>query len=250
MNDRNERLTKDARLDAVLAALAEARPQDGLHERMLQRLSDGAGPASRTEAGRGADGWLRPRFVFPAAVAACVLCVAGALLHHATRGGSLQDAPIAIRQHSISDQVAGAADKMRQKLSSTASAATPEYAPGARVRRPVRCGVPACGMGASGRLETALASASSAGAAHEASFPAPEMPLTEQERLLLQIAHRNDPVELAMLDPVERNREFSKERAQTAHFFTPPPLPSNLQHEIDAALRSQYVNTPLPDELK
>jgi hypothetical protein len=34
-----------------------------------------------------------------------------------------------------------------------------------------------------------------------ASFPAPPMPLTEQERLLLRLVHRGEPVELAMLDP-------------------------------------------------
>jgi len=31
--------------------------------------------------------------------------------------------------------------------------------------------------------------------------PAPPMPLTEQEKLLLRIAHKGDPEELAMLNP-------------------------------------------------
>ena len=74
------------------------------------------------------------------------------------------------------------------------------------------------------------------------------MPLTEQERLLLQIAHRNDPVQVAMLDPVERNLQIARERAESARFFAPPPLPHELQQEIHAALRSQYVNTAPPDD--
>ena len=87
------------------------------------------------------------------------------------------------------------------------------------------------------------------GSAREPSYPAPPMPLTEQERLLLQIAHRNDPVQVAMLDPVERGLTQARERAATTRFFTPAPLPAELQQQVNAALRSQYVNTPPPSEL-
>ena len=41
-------------------------------------------------------------------------------------------------------------------------------------------------------------------AMHATSYPAPPMPLTEQERLLLRLVHKDDPVELAMLDPKVR----------------------------------------------
>ena len=34
-----------------------------------------------------------------------------------------------------------------------------------------------------------------------ASFPAPPLPLTEQERLLLRLAHRGDPENMAILNP-------------------------------------------------
>jgi hypothetical protein len=57
-----------------------------------------------------------------------------------------------------------------------------------------------------------------------ASFPAPPMPLTEQERLLLRIAHKNDPVEVAMLDPKQRNLEEMKERAEYQSFFARPVI--------------------------
>ena len=53
------------------------------------------------------------------------------------------------------------------------------------------------------------------------SFPAPPMPLTEQERLLLRIAHRADPVELAMLDPMQRAARDAEEKADVKKFFEP-----------------------------
>lgn len=57
-----------------------------------------------------------------------------------------------------------------------------------------------------------------------ASLPAPPMPLTEQERLLLRIVHRNDPVEVAMLDPKQRNLEEMKEKAEYQSFFARPVI--------------------------
>ena len=55
-----------------------------------------------------------------------------------------------------------------------------------------------------------------------ASFPAPPMPLTEQERLLLRMAHKNDPVELAMLDPKLRELQDAQEKAEFQMFFARP----------------------------
>jgi hypothetical protein len=57
---------------------------------------------------------------------------------------------------------------------------------------------------------------------HGASYPAPPMPLTEQEKLLLRIAHKSDPVELAMLDPVVRAARDAEEKAEVKNFFEPP----------------------------
>jgi hypothetical protein len=54
-----------------------------------------------------------------------------------------------------------------------------------------------------------------------ASHPAPPMPLTEQERLLLRIVHRGDPVELAMLDPMRRAARDVEEQTEFQRFFKP-----------------------------
>jgi hypothetical protein len=62
---------------------------------------------------------------------------------------------------------------------------------------------------------------------HDASFPAPPMPLTEQERLLLRIVHRGDPVEMAMLDPAVRAARDAEEKAAVTNFFEPPTTKGN-----------------------
>jgi hypothetical protein len=62
---------------------------------------------------------------------------------------------------------------------------------------------------------------------HDASFPAPPMPLTEQERLLLRIVHKGDPVEMAMLDPAVRAARDAEEKAAVTNFFEPPTTKGN-----------------------
>jgi hypothetical protein len=49
--------------------------------------------------------------------------------------------------------------------------------------------------------------------------PAPPMPLTEQERLLLRIAHKGDPVEMAMLNPKLRAVQDKEEETEFQRFF-------------------------------
>jgi hypothetical protein len=68
-----------------------------------------------------------------------------------------------------------------------------------------------------------------------ASFPAPPMPLTEQERLLLRLAHRNDPVELAMLDPKLRELQDAQEKAEFQRFFARPVVKAVSGQPADAA---------------
>ena len=54
------------------------------------------------------------------------------------------------------------------------------------------------------------------------SHPAPEMPLTQQERLMLRIVHGGDPVELAELDPQVRAAQYAQQKAEFKDFFEPP----------------------------
>jgi hypothetical protein len=54
---------------------------------------------------------------------------------------------------------------------------------------------------------------------HAPSRPAPPMPLTEQERLLLRLVHKDDPVELAMLDSKVRDLQDLEDKAEFQRFF-------------------------------
>ena len=54
------------------------------------------------------------------------------------------------------------------------------------------------------------------------SHPAPKMPLTEQEKLMLRIVRGGDPVELAELDPRVRDAQYAQQKAEFKNFFEPP----------------------------
>ena len=55
------------------------------------------------------------------------------------------------------------------------------------------------------------------------SYPAPPAPLTEQEKLLLEIAHRGDREDFELLNPETVTRELAQNMAEFDHFFPPPP---------------------------
>jgi hypothetical protein len=52
-----------------------------------------------------------------------------------------------------------------------------------------------------------------------ASFPAPPMPLTDEEKLLLRMVHQGDSVELAMLDPKMEALREAEEKEEFQRFF-------------------------------
>jgi hypothetical protein len=60
------------------------------------------------------------------------------------------------------------------------------------------------------RVETSAASSS---------VPAPPMPLTEQERLLIRLAHHDDPVQLAQLSSARREVRYEQEKQKVSDFF-------------------------------
>ena len=51
------------------------------------------------------------------------------------------------------------------------------------------------------------------------SYPAPPLPLTEQERLLLHVARHGDEAELAMLNPAKQAMQVEKEKEEFKEFF-------------------------------
>ena len=55
-----------------------------------------------------------------------------------------------------------------------------------------------------------------------ANHPAPEAPLTAEEKLLLRMAHRHDPVEMAAMNPSLWAARDAEEKAEVQRFFEPP----------------------------
>jgi hypothetical protein len=51
-----------------------------------------------------------------------------------------------------------------------------------------------------------------------ASHPAPQAPLTQEEKLLLRIVHAGDPQQMAMLNPEIRARQEAENEAEFQEF--------------------------------
>lgn len=236
---------EDSRMDAVLHALGTAAHGVDLEDRILCRLAESPQSMRRPFFAfqRSPQRGLRQRGLaagFAVAFTAAVLCVSIGVGHGGWRSRAGQGAASRVMPAYATGPLRAAA------------------APGGRNDRFIASLNPLGERARSGVSVRIGSARADRGHEHgrampssppEASFPAPPMPLTEQERLLIALAHENDPVQVAMLDPVERHMQMARERASTARFFAPAPLPRELQGEIDSALRSQYVNTPPPAEL-
>jgi len=59
------------------------------------------------------------------------------------------------------------------------------------------------------------------------SHPAPPLPLTDQERGLVQIARTGDPKQLATINPETEAKLRAQETAEFDKFFSPPPAESH-----------------------
>jgi hypothetical protein len=64
-----------------------------------------------------------------------------------------------------------------------------------------------------------------------ASHPAPPLPLTEQEQLLIRILHKGDPVELASLNNDFRGRQTIEDTEAFQRFFKQQPSPAQNAEE-------------------
>jgi len=239
-------------IDKVLAGLRDVAAPAGMERRVLDRLEELAQARSRT-------GWswlgsirrvVRGRSV-AMSYAACGVAVAvifvlalavpairrlghAAPVHVSVRSKMVvpeRSVPLATSEVSTTD-VGSSSREPRVRLAEAANS------PGARL-------VPATDSDDSVALSETRA----------ASFPAPPMPLTEQERLLLRLAHRNDSVELAMLDPKLRELRDAQEKAEFQRFFgrstpvqpneqTGPGQPSGEQTGAGQSMTDRFAGEP------
>ena len=190
----------DEAVHKVMAGLRGASASPALEQRIMRAMRD------HSDSPRPA---IWRRFAIPA-FAGCILLAAlmvlGGRMSHLTKTPAYAGI-----QHLPQPEVAGATTST---VPTTVTHAT---------KKAVRRGAPAMPLPAS---------------AARVSFPAPPMPLTEQERLLLHVAHHHDPAKLGMLIPASQAVDIAAEQAQFDKFFAPPPplraeapIPSEVIHE-------------------
>jgi hypothetical protein len=173
----------DGTIERLLAGLRDAEPPGGMERRILEAL-DGMG--AREEAA--STSFWRPAMAL-LSVCAVILFVAIAVQHrrapanlsHSTKNAEERDA-------TKTAVVAQREPVVRRRTSSRVSVGRP---PGAAVTREKEA----------------------------ASFPAPPLPLTDQEKLLLRVAHRADMDKMALLNPDVRAAQTAKATEQFQQFF-------------------------------
>ncbi len=171
----------DGTIERLLNGLRDAEPPGGMERRILEALD---GMETREMA---ASTWpWRPAIAF--LVACAVILIAAISVHqHRHAPADLSHSTSAEARHTTRPELV------------TQKAPTAPRRTTARVEAKRPRDVPA--------------------AIEAASFPAPPLPLTEQERLLLRLAHRGDADNMAILNPDVRASQTAKATEQFQQFF-------------------------------
>jgi hypothetical protein len=183
----------DGTIERLLAGLRDAEPPGGMERRILEAL-DGMGAREMAASN---SLWRRPLRPAIAILLACtvILMVAFTVQQHKHVPGQ-QFVPLKPKAGLNGAPNILASLRVDQK---------PQHPPvDQRVRSP---------RGTTSRVPP------STGEAQTASFPAPPLPLTEQERLLLRLAHRGDADNMAILNPAVRAAQTAKATEQFQQFF-------------------------------
>lgn len=226
MNERHEE-----RIDSVLQALRNAEPAAGMEHRILARLRQ---VEPRRQAGPSTlPAWLPlpwPRYAL--AAAALVVAMGGFLYHHgpASEGASGSSART---QGKLSQQEAHTRPEPSavQGTAGRLAGAFPEHLSAERQSR-----IRFVALTRSGAFKPHARSVD-----EEHSFPAPPLPLTEQELLLLRLVRQEPTVQLARLSRPVREAAFQRDKDEVTAFFTPQPLP------IDPTMLPAQVAAPVGD---
>jgi len=179
----------DEQIDLVLNGLRDMETPEGMERRILRTVQEQAASHTQVRWNKGPWAWIG---AFASVAAVCVM----ALMLHRERP-ALTVARLPSRALAVTPQI---------------DVARPIFSPAPVVR-----GKPGTRHD-SKVLKTGEASAIELQAV---SFPAPPMPLTEQEKLLLRVVHKGDPVQMAMLDPVQRLARDARGKAEFQQFFEP-----------------------------
>jgi hypothetical protein len=195
----------DEAMERVLAGLRDAEAPAGMERRILEAVQSSA-PRKRE--------WSLALPWRVAGMRTCAIAVAGvvavssmvywtALREHRAGSGS---------RESRSQMVPGSTPYPTvQRATAGVNPTLPErLAVGEREKTPIRRARFVRGEKSAALQET-----------QAANHPAPEAPLTEEEKLLLRIAHKGDPMEIAALNPVLWAKRDAEEQAEVKKFFEP-----------------------------
>jgi hypothetical protein len=198
-------------IEKVLAGLRDIEAPAGMERRILERLE---GRVSVVEA---RSGWRRlvPLWLaMPSKALVCGAALVGlmAVVLAIPAIRRIGHAPL----QTTSDGVTGAP---REAAPAVAAREAETRAGGLRVRLGTAMKAPDAGLLRAADSDSSDEESVARSEMQAASFPAPPMPLTAQERLLLRLAHKVDPVEMAMLDPKFRAMQDAEEKAEFQRFF-------------------------------
>jgi hypothetical protein len=237
-------------MEKVLAGLRDAEAPAGMERRILDGLAERAAARSRS-------GWrqLLPMWLVaparPAAVGSLVCGVALAGLF------AVALAIPAVRRlgHSLASTRRNPAPAVSRAFGASEAAATnarpASPRSGQRSLEEMEGKIKVEGKTSVGNSEAAVLDSDAVALddLHAPSRPAPPMPLTEQEKLLLRLVHKDDPVELAMLDPRVRALEDSEDKAEFQRFFgQSTKQPASEQSMTEQAAPQQSTTEPATEQ--
>jgi hypothetical protein len=202
-------------IEKMLAGLRDAEAPAGMERRILEALENRASVQFRS-------GWWRLRPLWLAERRGATVSFACGVAFAGMLAVALVIPAIRRLGHAPTQAKMNSASVRPLPLASSTEAATSATVPPARPK--VRWMAKASARRAGVVRDRDSAAVSER---QEASFPAPPMPLTEQEKLLLRIAHKGDPVEVAELNPAVRAARDSEDKAEVKKFFEPSTTGAN-----------------------
>jgi hypothetical protein len=224
-------------VDKVLATLREATPPEGMGVRIAQRLQQSASAPQSAP--------FRWRYVF-ANSADTAAWWRGAIAGAATV--SLIGGALLLASHLPRTRLDGESTTRNSTAHHTAPSATPVNTSSHGEAHAQPCAHLAVRQTASTASVYATGAVTAETYSENAapSHPAPEMPLTAQEKALLRIAQTSTPKQLAAIDPVEYANLEAQSALKFEKFFAPPAPPAAA--DANAAITSNGSSEVNPED--
>jgi hypothetical protein len=219
-------------IEKVLAGLRDVDAPEGMERRILNSLDDSLDGLQDGESRRSRSGW---RHVFPVGLRMSVWPMAGGRVIWGVALAGAFVLAVAIPTIRRVGRVSMESKKSVAPVESTTGVARVEALPRVNSEAAAKSGLRVATGSSARSMGGAKAQMATVGdldalALEEmraASQPAPPLPLTKQERLLLHVAHEGGPEELAALDPAKRAAQDKEERAAVERFFEPKTAEAN-----------------------